>query len=247
VRDEIILACELVRQNDWRALDGHDPRVIDLSELLNRNPLHPLDQRDAKFRNPNGVGRKTADIATRHPDYQGRPTKGNRLDRVVLADFLADPLAMSQAAAEIRAAVERGDVDASSVALADVDDFDDEAYEGRILLARHLRRERNPKLRRRKIESVRAAGRPIACEVCEFDFERAYGKLGRGFIEVHHKLPLHVSGEIRTRLSDLALLCSNCHRMIHRGRPWLAPAELRTTYDEERSNGVTRSPIGTRS
>jgi 5-methylcytosine-specific restriction enzyme A len=232
VRDEIILACELVRQNGWRALDGNDPRVIDLSRLLNTNPLHPLDQRDAKFRNPNRVGRKTADIATRHPDYQGKQTNGNRLDRVVLADFLADPLAMRQVAAEIRVAIERGDVDASSVALADVDDFDDEAYEGKILLARHLRRERNPKLRMRKIESVRAARRPIACEVCEFDFERAYGERGRGYIEVHHKLPLHVSGEISTRLSDLALLCANCHRMIHRGRPWLTPVELRATYNE---------------
>jgi 5-methylcytosine-specific restriction enzyme A len=27
-------------------------------------------------------------------------------------------------------------------------------------------------------------------------------------------------------ISDLALLCSNCHRMIHAKPPWPTPAEL---------------------
>ena len=173
------------------------------------------------------MGRKTWDIATQHPDYTGKRTKGNRLDPEVLADFLADPAGMSRVLAEIRAAIERGDVDASAVAIADVDDFDDEAPEGKLLLARHMRRERNPKLRKRKIESVRAAGMPIACEVCTFDFENTYGDRGKNYIEVHHTLPLHISGEVKTRLPDLALLCANCHRMAHRGRPWLTPAALR--------------------
>ncbi|MDP6032209.1 MAG: HNH endonuclease [Alphaproteobacteria bacterium] len=31
----------------------------------------------------------------------------------------------------------------------------------------------------------------------------------------------------RTKLSDLVLLCSNCHRMVHRKRPWLTVRELR--------------------
>jgi putative restriction endonuclease len=30
-----------------------------------------------------------------------------------------------------------------------------------------------------------------------------------------------------TRLEDLALLCANCHRMIHRASPWLSVEELR--------------------
>jgi len=38
-------------------------------------------------------------------------------------------------------------------------------------------------------------------------------------IEVHHLRPVHTMkpGE-KTKLADLALLCSNCHRMAHRGR-----------------------------
>ena len=50
--------------------------------------------------------------------------------------------------------------------------------------------------------------------------EERYGELGRGFIEAHHLTPiaqLALSG--RTRLSprdDFAVVCANCHRMIHR-------------------------------
>ncbi|SLH34430.1 HNH endonuclease [Mycobacteroides abscessus subsp. abscessus] len=46
-------------------------------------------------------------------------------------------------------------------------------------------------------------------------------------LECHHIVPLHVSGETVTKLSDLVLLCSNCHRMIHHGSRWLSPEELR--------------------
>ncbi|MEU6849010.1 HNH endonuclease [Actinacidiphila alni] len=40
-------------------------------------------------------------------------------------------------------------------------------------------------------------------------------------------MPLHAAGEGTTKLSDLALICSNCHRMIHRSAPWPTPTELR--------------------
>jgi 5-methylcytosine-specific restriction protein A len=64
------------------------------------------------------------------------------------------------------------------------------------------------------------------CEAGGFNFERIYGDRGRGFIECHHVVPLHVAGTRVNSTADLALLCANCHRMIHRS-PWLSPAELR--------------------
>jgi len=84
----------------------------------------------------------------------------------------------------------------------------------------------SPGLRRRKIESVRRRGEPLACAACGFDFERFYGDRGKGYIECHHVIPLHETGERRVSISDLALLCSNCHRMIHANPPWPTPAEL---------------------
>ncbi|HEX7304188.1 HNH endonuclease, partial [Lentzea sp.] len=67
----------------------------------------------------------------------------------------------------------------------------------------------------------------LACEVCGFDFESFYGERGKGFAEVHHAVPLHVTGPTTTKLDDLVVLCSNCHRMIHRGKNWMTPDELR--------------------
>ncbi|OAD90717.1 hypothetical protein A7A78_14205 [Aequorivita soesokkakensis] len=55
------------------------------------------------------------------------------------------------------------------------------------------------------------------CEVCDFNFHKIYGDLGKGYIECHHTTPLsQIAGESITTLDDLALVCSNCHRMIHR-------------------------------
>jgi len=38
---------------------------------------------------------------------------------------------------------------------------------------------------------------------------------------------LHESGERSRTIHDLALLCSNCHHMIHRKPPWPTPSQLR--------------------
>ncbi|WP_427888645.1 HNH endonuclease [Kribbella sp. GL6] len=50
---------------------------------------------------------------------------------------------------------------------------------------------------------------------CGFDFNATYGTCGSGYIECHHRTPLGVTGQTHTLLADLALICSNCHRMIH--------------------------------
>ncbi len=57
----------------------------------------------------------------------------------------------------------------------------------------------------------------LTCEACGFDFEKAYGSLGKGYIECHHLIPLsNFDSKKETKMEDLALLCSNCHRMIHK-------------------------------
>jgi len=223
-RDEIILACALVSENEWRGVRAVEPVVQELSVLLRRAPIHPAAERDAAFRSPNSVQRKTFDIATQHPDYSGKPTKGNKLDRVVLRDFLDDPQRMFAVARAIRSAILTGVVTEPTVA--EVEASDMVASEGTLLLAQHVVRERDPRLRCEKMKAVADRGMRPACEVCSFDFGRTYGPLGEGYIEVHHRLPLHASGPTLTKLSDLALLCANCHRMIHRSKAWLTPEQL---------------------
>lgn len=58
------------------------------------------------------------------------------------------------------------------------------------------------------------------CVLCGFDFQLVYGDLGVGYIEVHHKKPLYsLEEEVEVNPeTDLAPVCSNCHRMLHRRR-----------------------------
>lgn len=78
----------------------------------------------------------------------------------------------------------------------------------------HYRVERNQRLAR-----LAKQAHGYTCEVCGFDFERAYGELGRQYIEAHHLTPLHLlppDSPIRLSPSDdFAVVCANCHRMIH--------------------------------
>jgi len=222
-RDEVILACDLVARNSWRYLTAEDPQVVDLSGLLSRLGVHPVSEQGPDFRNPNGVARKTADIATQHPDYRGKPTHGGQHDASVLEDFLRDPKTMAALAQAIRDSTSDTTVASEP---SDLDMGDDFAQEGGVLERKHLARERDPKLRARKIEAVRRSTGRIACEACGFDFAATYGSRGLDYIECHHRVPLHVSGPTKTRLADLVLVCSNCHRMIHRAKPWLTFEDL---------------------
>ena len=111
-----------------------------------------------------------------------------------------------------------------------------EAIEGRLRTVTHINRERDPRLRQKKINKVLAEKGRLACEACGFDFATRYGDHGEGFIEVHHTQPLATLTEAsRITLDDLALLCSNCHRMVHRKKHhWLTMAELRALVQTHR-------------
>lgn len=233
-RDEIILACELVESNGWHPLDANDVRVKALSELLQSPVIHP-GRRNPDFRNPAGVALKTYNIVS-------DSSHGNRLDKLVREEFRANPVEMRALAARIRELLREG-IDGEFNNGANDPDVDEmSAREGGIVLRAHLRRERDPKLRRRKLAHAKRRGVPIACEVCGFDFERIYGDRGRDYIECHHRTPLHVTGETETRLSDLALICSNCHRMVHRTNPWLTVEALKELVTSRAAQAKHRLP-----
>lgn len=85
--------------------------------------------------------------------------------------------------------------------------------------------ERDPKLRQQAIKE-----HGYDCMACDFNFEKIYGEIGKNFVEVHHNTPLSKLGEskIIDPKNDLSILCSNCHRMVHRSyNKLLSVAELR--------------------
>lgn len=103
--------------------------------------------------------------------------------------------------------------------LPDVDQIES-IQEGNPRLIAHLRRERSAAIVKSKKVAVLKSTGELACEACGFNFKHVYGDLGDGFCEVHHIRPLSQSdGVVETELKDLAIVCSNCHRIIHRSHP----------------------------
>jgi 5-methylcytosine-specific restriction protein A len=78
----------------------------------------------------------------------------------------------------------------------------------------HFRIERNSSISKKVKEA-----KGYICEACNFDFRTKYGDLGKNFIEAHHLIPISSLdiGQYQINiLKDFAVLCSNCHSMIHR-------------------------------
>lgn len=224
-RDEAILLLDLYAQLSSAAWRGDNTAVVAESEFLNhhRTRLHGDRTFRADHRNPSGVAMELRLCAGLDPNAAGGGMKNvSRTLRAAWAEFEADPQRRASTARAIRGLLGEG----SSPDPAEIsgDPEEDEFPEGRLLFGEHRRRERSGSLVRRA--KLNAGGSP-RCAVCRFDFATTYGDVGEGFIEAHHTRPVSelIAGE-KTRLKDIALVCSNCHSMLHRRRPWLGPSEL---------------------
>lgn len=100
---------------------------------------------------------------------------------------------------------------------------DDEGFaEGKKKLRVHICRERNYKVIKEAKDRYKKINGKLVCEVCGFDFNEKYGEIGEDFIEGHHIVPVSElkEGDL-TKVDDIVLVCSNCHSMLHRKRPWI--------------------------
>lgn len=112
--------------------------------------------------------------------------------------------------------------------------FDSEFPEGREIERKHRLRERNQAVIKSAKEAFKQKNGKLHCQVCGFDFQTKYGDIGADFIEGHHTLPIsELKGEVKTKVKDVALVCSNCHRMLHRRRPWLKMEELQKLINKK--------------
>ena len=201
--------------------------IADLSRTLNSLPLHSYRPDEGRFRNPNGVQMELANFLALDPDYPGKGLqKVGKLQQLVWDEFSAKRQELAKIAIAIKTEY-RAVVDDGSRFATDSEEEEEQFPEGRILYRLHRARERSSELiARAKAKTLKEKGR-LECAACGFDFVNAYGLLGQGFIECHHLLPLSQLERAKsTRISEIALVCANCHRMLHRRRPWLSFAEL---------------------
>jgi len=96
-----------------------------------------------------------------------------------------------------------------------LDDEDDEGdEEGRVRRRQHRYRERLSNLRQKRLDCMYELEGCYFCECCERRSPDSENPCS--ILEVHHIVPLSETvGVRRTTLDDLAVLCANCHRLIH--------------------------------
>lgn len=232
-RDELILALELYFRHHPSGISQDHEEVINLSKLLNCLPIHTNRPDPDHFRNPNGIYMKLCNFLRFDPSYTSKGRKGlkrgNRLEEVVWKEFHDRRDELIRIAGLIRNGCQLDE-------LQQPDDGDECSFpEGRLVYRIHRSRERNRQLvYRAKLREKQQHG-TLSCMACGFNFKDVYGPLGEDFIECHHTQPLSEMGEVAaTRLDDIALVCSNCHRMIHLKRPWLSMDNLRTILINKR-------------
>lgn len=89
---------------------------------------------------------------------------------------------------------------------------EDDLWEGAVdkMFVNHYERNREA-----REECIRLKG--CRCSICGFDFEKAYGPMGRHFIHVHHVVPISSIGkDYKLNVAtDLIPVCPNCHAMLH--------------------------------
>ena len=82
--------------------------------------------------------------------------------------------------------------------------------------------------RKRALIAAKKVNSDYRCEVCGMSFEEKYGDIGREFIIAHHKNPIGARRSAsKTTLDDIALVCANCHEMIHKKESPFSIIEIR--------------------
>lgn len=219
-RDELILALDLYFRPDRGSIDARNPNIVALSQELNLLPIFSHRPDAERFRNPNGVGLKLSNFLAIDPQYAGKGMAAySNLDKEVFNEFAQDRERLHTIAAHIRSVLHNEPLRQTLLQVEDDVDLLPTmmVQEGEVLYRLHKYRERNAKLVAAKKKAVLKATGALACEVCGFDFAFTYGSLGQGFIECHHTQPLaEYEAAAATKLDDLAVVCANCHRMLHR-------------------------------
>ncbi|MDH2015024.1 HNH endonuclease [Pseudomonas juntendi] len=220
-RDEVILALELYHHCDGKIPGVNDIRVCKLSDELRSFPYHLLQARESSFRNPDSILFKLQNL--RAVDKGAGLKNTSKIDREVWLELGWSRELTSRLASDVRRRVETMENLPKS--------YDEEEFsEGKAATALHVRRERSAKLRKEFIR-IRLKSEKLLCDICRVDGYHLDPDIRDSMFECHHVLPLSIRGESNTKISEMALLCANCHRLLHRAMAvrskWLSIEEAR--------------------
>ncbi|MFD2816626.1 HNH endonuclease [Paracoccus aerius] len=203
--DEIVLALDLYLRLDRNVPSPRSPEIQALSAVLRSMPYHLEAAKQPSFRNPDGVGFKLMNL--RQLDSGRGLSNVSKTDRQVWEKYSSQP-------ATVRSLADAISTGMKTILPEEIPEEVEELPEGRLLTAIHVRKERNPKVRKMLLDARRATG--LRCEICDLSRPDIKAELEDAIFEAHHIVPLAGARERKTKLSDLSLLCACCHRAIHR-------------------------------
>ena len=110
-RDEAILLLDLYFDKNLGSINSNNPKIIALSEFLNRLPIHTHRPNPQKFRNPNGIVMKLANFKALDPNYNGKGLKAySKLEKEVFEEFCSDIERLHKIVHKIRQALDNCEV-----------------------------------------------------------------------------------------------------------------------------------------
>jgi 5-methylcytosine-specific restriction protein A len=226
-KDETILALNLFLELNQNIPSSNDKRVIELSEILRNNPFHNTEARKPSFRNPDGVVFKMQNIR------QVATGKGlgnfSKMDEIVWNEYGNNKKLVNELAFKIKEGIK---------ILENDNEKPSEIFnEGRIITALHKHRERNQALRDKKIKQLEKQNK-IYCEICGIKPYVKNYNLIYSIFECHHIHLLSDSNEVVTKLDDIAFLCSNCHKILHKiiviEKKWFSVEEIKKYINDNK-------------
>jgi 5-methylcytosine-specific restriction protein A len=226
-REELILALDLYFRKNPSSINSHHPEVKAVSDTLRQLYSYPNVPNPATYRGTNSVYMKLMNFSAIDPSRTSTALKcGSKLDQLIWNEFASNREKLTKTAELIRQNIEQKNKNVFEEPTLENEDNECDFVEGNISYRLHKYRERNQKVVKDLKNNAIKRGK-LKCQACGFDFAERYGDVGHGFIECHDTIPLsEYEPNPDTKIEDLVLVCSNCHKMLHKYRPWLRKNEV---------------------
>lgn len=204
-RDEVILALDVLYSAEKGRVYANSKEMEDLSALLNRLPIHPVENRREDFRTPNGVTKQINLLRT-------AMKTGNRSSNLGIK-FIEVAMEFDNRHDELHKIAQAIRKNENNFSLEYGSGIEDLGFPEGMLLG-HLYH---------SVEMRDGAKVPLAdhCEICNMKPELYYQPCGT-LLQPHLLVgPTEVDGKKKYGTDEFITVCPTCHAVIHRIRPWI--------------------------
>ena len=203
-RDEVILALDILYSSENGRVYSDSEEMADLSALLNRLPIHPIENRRRDFRNPHGITQQINLFRTAMKTGKRNPDLGIRFVEVA-TEFEDRHDELHKIAQTIR----NNEAYYSAVYGSVLEDI---GFPEGILLG-HLHRT----IEVRDGARIRLSDH---CEICNLKPEIYYQLCGNLLVAHLTEDPIELDGGKKYSEDKFITVCPTCHAALHRIRPW---------------------------